>query len=118
VGRQGFSSRLRKINKPWGYELIWADTKNYIAKIIFINQGCRLSLQYHQKKEETVYVMEGTLINDDNHHQNEYSAGEYLHVPPGKIHRFCATKDSPVKLMEVSSNHPDDVIRVEDDYNR
>ena len=109
---------MKKINKPWGYELIWAETKNYIAKIIFINQGCRLSLQYHEKKEETVYVMEGTLFNDDNHHQKEYSAGEYLHVPPGKIHRFCASKDSPVKLMEVSSNHLDDVIRIEDDYGR
>ena len=109
---------MKKINKPWGYELIWAETKNYIAKIIFINKNCRLSLQYHQHKEETIYVMDGTLINDDNHHQNEYNAGEYLHISPGKIHRFCATKNGPVKLMEVSSNHPDDVVRIEDDYGR
>ena len=109
---------MKKIKKPWGYELIWAEAKDYIAKIIFINPNCRLSLQYHQDKEETIYVMSGTLINDDNHYQKEYKEGECLHIPPGKIHRFCAPKDSSVKLMEVSSNHPDDVIRIEDDYGR
>ena len=109
---------MKKTNKPWGYELIWAEAKNYIAKIIFINPGCRLSLQYHQDKEETIYVMEGTLINDVNHHQKEYKEGECLHISPRKIHRFCAPKDNPVKLMEVSSNHPDDVIRIDDDYGR
>ena len=110
---------MRKIDKPWGYEVVWAETDNYIAKIIFIAPGHRLSKQYHEKKEETVYVLEGTLVNidaDDN--KSWLSVGQVLHVNPGQVHRFCATQNEYVKIMEVSTNHMSDVVRLDDDYGR
>ena len=110
---------MKKINKPWGYEEVWAQTNDYIAKIIFIAPGHRLSKQYHEKKEETVYVLEGILINHDKEDNKEwYSPGHTLHVTPGQIHRFCATENEYVKIMEVSTNHPTDVVRLDDDYGR
>ena len=110
---------MKKINKPWGYEEIWAQTNDYIAKVIFIAPGQRLSKQYHEKKEETVYVLEGTLVNYDKEGNKEwYSTGHTLHVAPGQVHRFSATENEYVKIMEVSTNHPNDVVRLDDDYGR
>ena len=110
---------MKKINKPWGYEEIWAQTNDYISKIIFIAPGHRLSKQYHENKEETVYVLEGTLVNyDKDDNQEWYSPGHVLHVKPHQVHRFSATENEHVKIMEVSTNHPTDVVRLEDDYGR
>lgn len=108
-----------RIEKPWGYEEIWAKTDDYVGKVICINPGQRLSKQYHRKKEETVYVLEGVLINyDENDKMTMYHSGESLHIPPWTIHRFCATSRAYVKIMEVSTNYLDDVVRLEDDYGR
>lgn len=110
---------MKKIDKPWGYELIWANTKDYVAKIIFIAAGHRLSKQYHQKKEETVYVLEGTLVNlDKNDNESWFSPGDVFHVKPNQVHRFSATKNQHVKIVEVSTNHITDVVRLDDDYGR
>ena len=108
-----------RIEKPWGYEVIWAKTDHYVAKIIAINPGQRLSKQYHNEKTETVYVLEGTLINyDKDDVPTSFAAGQNFHVEPGQIHRFGTTNSRYVKIMEVSTNHLDDVVRLEDDYGR
>jgi len=110
---------MRRIDKPWGHELIWAETKHYVAKILVINAGQRLSKQYHKIKEETVYVLEGTLLNYlDNDSIERYTVGTTLHINPGQVHRFGALGNRYVKLVEVSTNYLDDVIRLEDDFNR
>lgn len=108
-----------RIEKPWGYEEIWAKTDGYVGKVICINPGHRLSKQFHRQKEETIYVLEGVLINcDENDKTTMYHPGESLHIPPWTTHRFCATPRAYVKIMEVSTNYLDDVVRLEDDYGR
>tara|TARA_R100000664_G_C2747157_1_gene134735 strand:- start:578 stop:916 length:339 start_codon:yes stop_codon:yes gene_type:complete len=107
-----------KIDKPWGHEIIWAKTDDYVGKLLFIKQGARLSKQYHEKKEETIYVLKGTLYNYDGEDKIQtIKPGESFHVSPGQIHRFSALL-SNVELMEVSTNHLDDVVRLHDDYKR
>ena len=107
-----------KIDKPWGYEMIWAKTDTYVGKIICIEAGHRLSKQYHKIKEESVYVIEGVLVNETDAGRETYAPGNYLHIKPGQIHRFGTLKDRYVKIIEVSTNHLDDVVRIEDDYDR
>lgn len=111
----------RIINKPWGHEEIWADCEAYLGKIITIDANHRLSRQYHVYKEETIRVLEGILHLEiggkDNIEVKILNAGETYHIKPGIVHRFCA-KDSGVKLLEVSTCHPNDVVRLDDDYNR
>lgn len=110
---------MKFVQKPWGHELIWAETDGYVAKILHINATQRLSLQYHEQKEETVYVLEGTLLNwtDEAGPPQRYGPGAIFHVKPNQIHRFGAG-DGLVKLVEVSTPHLDDVIRIADDYKR
>tara|TARA_R100001015_G_C4609062_1_gene164331 strand:+ start:452 stop:790 length:339 start_codon:yes stop_codon:yes gene_type:complete len=104
--------------KPWGHEKLWAKTNDYVGKLLFIKAGHRLSKQYHEHKEETVYVVSGVLsVYDKNDEITTVKPGESFHVSPGQIHRFGATF-SNVELMEVSTNYLDDVIRLEDDYAR
>ena len=111
----------RIINKPWGHEEIWADCEAYLGKIITINANHRLSRQYHVYKEETIRVLDGILHLEigekDNIEVKILNPGETYHVKPGTVHRFCA-KNSNVKLLEVSTCHPNDVVRLDDDYNR
>jgi mannose-6-phosphate isomerase len=107
------------INKPWGHELIWAKTDLYIGKILFIRSGNRLSRQYHKQKEETVYVLSGVLIVWEEE-DNEYfllGKGSSYHVEPLQIHRFGAGEED-VRLIEVSTPYLDDVVRLQDDYQR
>jgi mannose-6-phosphate isomerase-like protein (cupin superfamily) len=109
---------MRKIEKPWGYELIWADTASYTGKLLHINAGHRLSLQFHRVKEETVYVLSGTLyIYDGDGNITKLSSGQSFHVSPLQVHRFGANETN-VEIMEVSTPHLDDVVRLEDDYQR
>lgn len=106
------------VEKPWGHEKLWAHTDDYVGKILFIKAGHRLSKQYHINKEETVYVLKGTLLVYDSHDAiTEVNPGETFHVSPGQIHRFGAAYSS-VELVEVSTNYLQDVVRVEDDYDR
>jgi len=110
---------MRMIEKPWGFELIWAETENYVGKLLHINVKQRLSLQYHDQKEETVYVTQGTLLNytDIDGPPQHIPAGQSFHVSPNQVHRFGAGK-TYVELIEVSTPHLEDVVRLADDYDR
>mgnify|MGYP003334825270 FL=1 len=115
----------RKIEKPWGYEIIWAETKDYLGKILHIKEGNRLSLQYHEHKEETILVLSGKLelVTSKAGSKNALKSlileeGETYHVTPFTVHRFCATQGTDVRLAEVSTNFLDDVVRMEDDFKR
>ena len=114
---------MEKINKPWGYEIIWANSDRIAGKVLYIREGHRLSLQYHKKKEEAIYVMSGVLtlttINPQTGDLAEtmLQAGSSHHVFPGDIHRFEA-RNGDVTLVEVSTPELTDVIRIEDDYKR
>jgi len=112
---------LRKVEKPWGYEEIWAETAKYVGKRLVILPGHRLSLQYHEKKEETIYVMDGLLRvweseNDVNF--KDYNMGSTYHVKPGQIHRFGSPDGVLTVLIEVSTPELNDVVRLADDYKR
>ena len=114
---------MKKIDKPWGHEKIWAETKKYAAKFLNINPGHRLSLQYHEKKEETIFVLSGTLLIWECESDNKYlvlGPGTAYHVEPKKIHRFGSPAEQiePTVLIEVSTNDLDDVVRLADDYER
>jgi len=113
-------SKCKKTDKPRGYEVLWAQTNDYVAKIMHISPKQRMSLQFHQKKEETIYVMSGMLSVwecEDDEAFEEYGPGTVYHVAPRMIHRFGAG-ENPVMLMEVSTNHLNDVVRIKDDYSR
>tara|TARA_R100000008_G_scaffold85056_1_gene74012 strand:- start:110 stop:460 length:351 start_codon:yes stop_codon:yes gene_type:complete len=107
-----------KVDKPWGYEIHWAKTGKYVGKLLFIKAGQRLSKQYHEVKEETVFVLQGPLLNyDENDEVTRIYTGDSFHVKPGQVHRFGAA-DTNVELIEVSTPEIEDVVRLEDDYNR
>lgn len=109
---------LEKIEKPWGYEIIWASTKDYVGKLLHINAGHRLSKQYHEVKEETIYVIKGLLLNyEEDGSITKVGVGCPFHVNVGQIHRFAAGEED-VEIIEVSTPHLKDVVRLEDDYNR
>ena len=111
---------MSKVEKPWGNEVIWAKTDKYVGKILTINQNERLSLQYHEEKEETIYVLEGMLqvwSTDDDNIYSLYGTGSTFHVVPNQVHRFGAG-DQMVKLIEVSTPELEDVVRLKDDYSR
>lgn len=109
------------VEKPWGSELIWAHTDRYVGKLISINAGARLSLQLHHQKDESIFIVDGTL---NLHLENEAGEveqiklipGESRRVEAGRIHRFEAITD--VRLIEVSTPELDDIVRLEDDYGR
>jgi mannose-6-phosphate isomerase-like protein (cupin superfamily) len=111
-----------RTDKPWGYELLWSLTDHYAGKIIHINAGKRLSLQRHEQKHESVLVVSGTLLlnlgQGDDATVVVLEEGQSADIPVGQIHRFEAPMDSDVEIVEVSTPHLDDVIRLEDDYNR
>ena len=109
---------MDKIEKPWGYEIVWAKTDKYVGKLLFIKGGHRLSKQYHEKKEETIFVLKGPLYtyNEDDT-VTKLLSGDTFHVAPGQVHRFGACETN-VELIEVSTPELDDVVHLEDDYSR
>ncbi len=114
-------SAVRRVDKPWGYELIWAVTDRYVGKILHIERGHELSLQYHRRKVETFLLHAGAmrlLFEDDEGALRErvLHPGEAHHVPAGRKHRMIALEDCEV--FEVSTPELDDVVRVEDHYGR
>ena len=107
------------IQKPWGYEEILCITDHYVMKRMIVNAGHRMSLQYHNEKEETVFVVSGCLVVwTDDGAPLKLRPGCTYHVKPGEIHRFGAEIDGPVVLIECSTIELDDVVRIEDDYSR
>jgi mannose-6-phosphate isomerase-like protein (cupin superfamily) len=110
-----------KIEKPWGYELRFAITERYLGKVIHVNQGEALSLQYHERKDETLLMTEGVmdleLADVDGAMQtHRLSVGDCVRIVPGRTHRMVAVEDC--EFFEVSSPEIDDVIRLEDRYGR
>ena len=111
----------RRVDKPWGHELIWAHTDKYVGKILVIETGKRLSLQVHEQKDESILVISGRLRL---HHgelggtmtATELGPGDHRRVPVGMVHRFEAIERC--ELIEVSTPELDDVIRIEDDFGR
>ena len=110
----------RRVEKPWGHELIWAHTDRYVGKLLHIKAGHRLSLQYHNKKDETVHVQSGTMtfVVDEGQGlvEKEMKAGDSYHIKPLTKHRMIAVTD--VDVLEVSTPELDDVVRLEDAYGR
>ena len=114
-------NRIKIIKKPWGEEHLFALTGSYAGKMLFINKGHQLSLQYHNKKEETLLLLEGTLkltigAKPAFLKTKTVKAGYVFHLPPGTVHRMKALIDC--KLIEVSTPELDDVVRIADDYER
>lgn len=109
------------IEKPWGHEEIWAKTPFYVGKILHINSGERLSLQHHEEKDETIFILTGVLnvvYGDDldSLSSETLTEGESFHIPPKTIHRFVAITECDV--CEVSTSQLDDIVRHKDDYGR
>lgn len=109
-----------RVEKPWGYELHWAKTERYVGKVLHVRAGHALSLQYHNKKDETIYLHSGLMLFEievDGHLRKwEMKPGESVHVTPKTVHRMTAIEDCDV--LEVSTPELDDVVRLEDRYGR
>lgn len=115
---------MKKVDKPWGNEIWWAHAKGkYMGKILNIKEGHRLSLQYHLEKEETIYILKGRLKLWYAEARNGeikvciMEEGESYHIYPMTVHRFEAF-GGDCTILEVSTDHPEDVVRIEDDYRR
>jgi mannose-6-phosphate isomerase len=112
----------RRVDKPWGYELIWALSDAYCGKVLFVTAGHSLSLQYHVQKEESWLVQSGRAkvelgtTADESLTEAILEPGSTLHFPPGTVHRVTAIEDTTI--LEVSTPHLDDVVRIEDAYGR
>ncbi len=112
----------RHVPKPWGHETIWAHTDRYVGKILHINAGQALSVQYHERKDETVYLLTGEmkywvqLPGDDELKDQRLTAGQSFRINPGTIHYMEAVTDCDV--LEASTPELDDVVRIKDRYGR
>jgi mannose-6-phosphate isomerase-like protein (cupin superfamily) len=110
-----------KVDKPWGYELRWAVTDRYLGKVLHINKGEALSLQYHRQKDECQYILAGAIDMEVGRTEGEMTtrrlrAGDTVHLTPGTRHRLTAVEDTDI--FEVSTPEIDDVVRLEDRYGR
>jgi mannose-6-phosphate isomerase len=113
---------VKKVEKPWGYELIWALTDAYCGKVLFVKAGHSLSLQFHRQKDESWLVQSGRArlelgeAGDSILNEVVITAGAAFHYGPGTVHRVTAIEDTTI--LEVSTPHLDDVVRLEDAYGR
>jgi len=119
--RERYEFSPRRVEKPWGWELIWAETELYVGKLLFIRAGEALSLQYHELKDESWLVREGRARLELGELGGELEAveiepGDAFRYRPGTVHRVTAVEDTLV--LEVSTPHLDDVVRLEDGYGR
>ncbi|HUZ89857.1 MAG TPA: cupin domain-containing protein [Candidatus Acidoferrales bacterium] len=105
-----------RTDKPWGYELRWAITERYLGKILHVNQGHALSLQYHREKDETILLSAGVLDLELDGVVHRLVVGDSVRIRPGTRHRMTAVEDCDI--FEVSSPEIDDVVRLEDRYGR
>jgi len=110
-----------RVSKPWGYELRWAITDRYLGKVLHIDAGEALSLQYHNRKDESILILTGTMaleLEDEIGimRVHRMSPGDSRRILPGKRHRMTAVDDCDV--LEVSTPDMDDIVRVEDRYGR
>jgi mannose-6-phosphate isomerase len=113
---------IKHVPKPWGHETIWAHTERYVGKILHINAGHELSVQYHNKKDETVYLLSGKISyrvqreGSDKLDDMQLNVGESFRITPGTVHQMAAVTDCDV--LEVSTPELDDVVRLTDRYGR
>lgn len=112
---------MRRVEKPWGYEIIWADTPLYVGKVLHVHAGHALSLQYHERKDETLHLWKGQMKfwagpSVEALELIEMKEGDSYRVTPGIVHRMEAVTD--VDILEASTAHLDDVVRLEDRYGR
>src|SRR5580700_2964980 len=111
---------MRRVDKPWGYELIWAETERYVGKLLHIAAGHKLSRQYHVKKDETFFVQRGEMDLEIGEpprlETRRLAVNDAFHCPPSTVHRMVAVTD--VDVIEVSTPELDDVVRLEDAYGR
>jgi mannose-6-phosphate isomerase len=117
-----WAPETRRVEKPWGWELIWALTDEYCGKILFVRTGESLSLQFHKVKDESWYVLEGRArlelgqAGESSLAEEVIAAGEAFRFRPGTVHRLSALEDT--RILEVSTPQLDDVVRLEDRYGR
>lgn len=109
-------SPIQVVPKPWGKEIWFANQPEYVGKILCITKGHRYSLQYHERKTETQYVLKGRVKFTLDKEEVILNPGDKLDVFPGTVHRAEALED--VEILEVSTNDLDDVVKLEDDYGR
>jgi mannose-6-phosphate isomerase len=119
--RSTFGFSTRRVEKPWGWELIWAETDRYVGKLLFVRAGEALSLQYHEQKDESWLVREGRARLELGEvggalETVEIGPDDAFHFPSGTVHRISAIED--ILVIEVSTPHLDDVVRLEDHYGR
>ena len=111
----------RRVDKPWGYELIWAHAEQYVGKVLFVRAGQALSLQYHEEKDESWLVQSGRASLELGEVGGELTAteiceGDCFRYRPGTVHRVTAIDDTTI--LEVSTPQLDDVVRLDDRYGR
>jgi mannose-6-phosphate isomerase-like protein (cupin superfamily) len=111
----------RRVEKPWGYELVWAEAEQYVGKLLFVRAGQALSLQYHEIKDESWLVQQGRASLELGSVGGELATveigpGDAFRYPPGTVHRITAIEDT--LILEVSTPHLDDVVRLDDRYGR
>lgn len=111
----------RRVDKPWGHEIIWAENDLYVGKILHVEEGCQLSYQYHVEKDETMHVLRGRVeldvaFGDEEPTPVRLVAGQSFRIRPGCRHRLRALETSDI--LEASTPHLDDVVRIADDYGR
>jgi mannose-6-phosphate isomerase len=115
-------AEVTHVPKPWGHETIWARSERYVGKILHISAGHELSVQYHNRKDETVYLLSGEIVyrvqreGDDVLDDVKLKVGESFRITPGTIHQMIARTDCDV--LEVSTPELDDVVRLSDKYGR
>lgn len=110
-----------RVEKPWGHELIWANTDRYVGKILHVNAGHSLSLQYHERKDETIHLLRGSMRfwagpGADELEEVALEEGQSFRITPGTVHRMEALTD--VDILEASTPELEDVVRLEDRYGR
>jgi len=105
-----------RTQKPWGYELRWAITDRYLGKVLHVNRGEALSLQYHERKDECILLTSGSLDLELDGEVHRLRPGDTAHITPGIRHRMTAVEDCDI--FEVSTPEIDDVVRLEDRYGR
>jgi mannose-6-phosphate isomerase-like protein (cupin superfamily) len=117
-----WAAETRRVDKPWGYELIWAVTDIYVGKVLFVKAGESLSLQYHEQKDESWLIQSGLAkielgaVGDERLSEEVVGPGAAFHYTPGTVHRITAVEDTTI--LEVSTPHLDDVVRLADSYGR
>jgi len=108
---------MKRVEKAWGYEIWWADVPGkYLGKILHINAGHRFSLQYHEKKDETMYILRGAAEVTISGITILKYEGDCIHIPHQTLHRIKAVET--LDIVEVSTYFPTDVVRLADDYGR